>query len=694
MKTHPLLVCALLATAIAGCLAPQKFAVPPVAAEPRANPFEMPRHHNAHTQLNLHLRAAIEKKDHAAMAEATRLGMEHVPGESSWTYNHACALALLGDKAGALEFLAKSIGQGFTNAAHIEADEDFASLRKLPAFKELVQAAREARPPMEFAVVSTNDFTALISQTNTVWDLNSGVFRSYFVFPKIEGPAWDASAYRGAMGEKMREWAKEGTAAGLYGVLYDNRCGGHSMVDVGNFPGLARVVYGDEARELSLDRAQARFFYNAAVVGNASVAHTDGPFWRSVPRMITSDAHSAGLAYAMHMSNHLYVYPCHTDYRPTNKGDVFVANNPCVVTSLGSSGSDQVFLRAILSAMGAFTPEVRAHLAQTGRLGPALNYLLRKTQRHLETEEDYYTGKAHRPALDGAHVHADEMVRLAHEMATNTVPPLVGVRLDSAPPVAKIGVECFDAHGGELAWLVPVAGSFIMRSLAQKRSFRFTAIAPPPGVTDAMQYRWEILQAPAGCVEIKFLNQKKTEVEITLTHPSAVPWPEDPDDENSMPTSRVDIGVFVHNGVHASPPAILSFYYLMNEEREYGANGRLVKVDYASKAGEYADPVYTHPKRWVDAYQYDAAGGLLGWERRRGENVEAFTPDGFKIEARDNLGRATSARVVEYKPSEGGGELLQGDTPQTVAYAYENPGDLRGSFTLDEPATENVPTIP
>jgi len=229
-----------------------------------------------------------------------------------------------------------------------------------------------------------------------------------------------------------------------------------------------------------------------------------------------------------------------------------------------------------------------------------------------------------------------------------------------------------------------VVGSFIMRSLEQKRAFRFTAFAPPPGVTDTLHYRWEILQAVPGLVEITPLNPDNTSVEITLTHPPAVPWKEEPDDEDSMPTSRVDIGVFAHNGTYASPPAILSFYYFANEAREYDENGRLLKVDYASKAGEYADPVYTLPKRWVDVYQYDGAGVLLGWERQRGDTIESFTPDGFKIETRDEQNRALTARVVEYRNRENNTELLQHNTERTVTYTYEGPNDVRGTFTEKE----------
>ena len=661
---------------------PLCFATVTAAVCARENPFDAPNVHGDNALLHQALNAAIQSKDHAAMEEATRRGVELRPDDANWNYNHACALALLGRGDEAIKFLTRAVEVGFTNAAWIEADEDFVSIRERDDFKAQVEAARNAKPSVAATMVDTNSMTAVISQENVMWDFGSAVFRAFFAFPE-KAPGWWPGTYNGAEAALVRAWAEDGTAAGLYGVLYDNRCDGHSRLNVRDFPGLSLVVYGDEAKQRGLHWSAARFFYNTAVIGNASVAQTAGPFWRSVPRLQTSDPHQNALLYAYYMSNHLYVYPCHVDYRQGHLGDVFVVNTPCIVTSLGSSGSDQVFLRALFSALSAFTPETQAFLAQSGRLAPTLNFLLRWTQTHFETKEDYFTGAAHRPALDGARIDANAMTRLAHEMTTNSIPPLVGVRLESAPPTARQGVECFDLNGGELALLTPVSGSFIMRGPAQKRSFKFAAFALPPGVTDTMEYRWAVLQGPAGHVEITPLNADNTEVEVTLTHPPAVPWRENPDNEDSMPTSRVDIGVFANNGAHWSPPAILSFYYLANEQREYGEDGRLVKVDYAAAAGRYADPVYTLPKRWADVYQYDAAGALLGWERQRGaDNVEAFTADGFKIETRDELGRAATARVVEYlrRDAGGAGEISQADTTRVVTYAYAGPDDLRGTF--------------
>jgi hypothetical protein len=108
-------------------------------------------------------------------------------------------------------------------------------------------------------------------------------------------------------------------------------------------------------------------------------------------------------------------------------------------------------------------------------------------------------------------------------------------------------------------------------------------------------------------------------------------------EENDQITSRVDVGVFAHNGVHDSAPAILSWAFPAHETRTYepGPDGapRIAAIDHAdpAKAGVYADPLL-HPRAdWRDAFRYDAEGNLLGWTRSR-EGVEtAFAPDGARV---------------------------------------------------------------
>ena len=629
----------------------------------RQNPFELPERFDTHNQLRMQLIAAIQQKNHAAMEAVARRGIAALPEDAVWHYNLACALALQRKDAQALLMLEKSVELGFADAALMEADEDLVSLREKPDYKRIAGLVKNAKPAVE-ARPLTEDFQAVVEAGNTLFDFESGLFRSFFAFPEKPETIED----------------------GIFGLLYDNRDNGHSQLDAQKFPGLARVVYGAEPRERNLHQAGAMFLYNAPTVGNSSLAMTEGPYWRCVTRMLNTDTRRGAQLFMQYNANHVYVYPAHHDYLAERVGDTFSANTPYVVTSQGSSTSDQPFVNALLATLAAFPPEVREALARANRIAPALHMMLRSTQKHLASPDDYPTGRAHRPVLNAADLDADAMAAMARAMTLETLPPLVFVNLAGMnPPPARLGSDFFDHRGDELVIQTPGHYSMVMRGPAEKRAFTFAAGPVPPGVTDTMEYRWVVLQGDPALVDIKTLNPARSAATLTLLHPPVLPFPVDPEAETPLMTSRVDVGVFVHNGARWSPPAILSFYYLPNEERVYDANGRLQKVDYAKAAGNYADPVLTLPKRWVDVHEYDADGNRLGWERWRGNLSDAYTADGFKVLTRDADGRPATARVVEYIPRAGGGsaggvELSESETTRSVTYAYAGPADKRGTF--------------
>ena len=51
---------------------------------------------------------------------------------------------------------------------------------------------------------------------------------------------------QGKVGDLLRQWWKEGTAAGNVGDWYDNRDGAHSDLNLGPYPQLQRIIYTDE----------------------------------------------------------------------------------------------------------------------------------------------------------------------------------------------------------------------------------------------------------------------------------------------------------------------------------------------------------------------------------------------------------------------------------------------------------------
>ena len=105
-------------------------------------------------------------------------------------------------------------------------------------------------------------------------------------------------------------------------------------------------------------------------------------------------------------------------------------------------------------------------------------------------------------------------------------------------------------------------------------------------------FHWALLQGDPAKVRIEPLDDGRS-ARVTLD------W-HDPfriSEENDQITSRVDIGVFAHNGVHDSAPAILSWYFPAQRpgptSPDPTARRAIVAVDYAdpAKAEAYADPL-------------------------------------------------------------------------------------------------------
>ncbi len=79
--------------------------------------------------------------DFAAKAFQAAAERSQKPGNS--LYNEACALALKGDKAAALDQLQKAIEQGFDDVHQLRRDEDLDAVHDEARFKDLVQLARD-----------------------------------------------------------------------------------------------------------------------------------------------------------------------------------------------------------------------------------------------------------------------------------------------------------------------------------------------------------------------------------------------------------------------------------------------------------------------------------------------------------------------------------------------------------------------
>lgn len=655
------------------------------------NVFEIPMVYPQHRQLQQRLAQSVREGKIDEMECVCREGVALLPRDPIWRYNLACALAYRADKGPALEALEQAVGLGYRDSKSMAADNDLRQLSGLPKFKELVaQAERQSARPVSYGVelkppTVLMGMPAEIRPSNVLFDFEAGCYRALFQLlrPDMNKISSYAPAYGGPAEELVRAWMREETASGNFGDLYVNRDDGHSRLAATNFPGLTPVVYGEEARRQRVHLSLPNTAFEHPLIGNSSMSMVAGPFWRSLPRAIVTDPVQPIVALQFYMDNQCWFYPEHKDY-DSETGDLYPANTPYYVISQGSSYSDQPFLRAYAACLAAFQPATKHALVARKQVAPALQMILRASLKSVRKPEDYLTGAAHPAVFDAAQLDVERMVRLAHDLTPEALPPLVALRtLKDAE--AEPGLDFFDVRPEGL-FDTPFAIARVVRGVARDRRMTLEAAAMAQG-PDARSYSWVVLQGDPKKISIKPLNARASQVEVTVAYHGFY-RPAGPDGAPArLSTGRVDLGCFVKAGAYYSPPSIMSFYYLPNEVRAYREDGKILSVDYTNAAHRYADPALTLQKSWKDLYEYDEAGRLLGWYRTRaGGAPERFTHKGHKVLATDKSNRPLKACAVQYVPRQLGGEqtppaLTCVDTPQLFAYAYAGEGDKVGTAT-------------
>lgn len=652
--------------------------------------FDMARLYPQHRQLLQEMVQAVRAGKIEDMEVAARKAIELFPQDANWHYNLACALAYRADKAESLAMLERAINLGFRDPKAIEADHDLQCLTKLPQFKALVEkAAKLQGVPVEGtiqpkAATLVMGFPVKVDATNTVFDFDTGYFRTLFTLvpPSAKKISGYASDYTGPAKKEIVEWLKAGTASGNFGDLYVNRDNGHSALNLTNFPGLTPVVYGDaaKAKQVNVGLPDANFSY--PVIGNASIAITAGPFWRSMPRAVQTDPLQPISSFQLMMANQCWFYPAHRDFT-AETGDLYPVNMPYYIISKGSSLTDVPFMEAVASTMAAFRPETKQALISHGLLMPTVQMILRATQRTLKTPDDYLTGLAHPVVFDGINLNVEAMVRMAHDLTPTTIPAPVVLRT-LKDIKAEIGIDYFDLRLEGL-FDTPFAIARILRGV-RTRSRTMTLEAMLPGVSaPTSPFVWKVLQGDPSKITIKPLTANASQVEITVAYhgiyrPTSSAWM----------TSRVDIGCFMKTGAHYAMPSILSLSCLPNEERLYRADGNIQSVDYMNANHRYTDPALTMPKTWKDLYEYDSKAQLKGWYRtKRSGAPERFTYAGHKVLEVDKLNRPMRACGVQYMPRQQGENRLPELTyvenlQQVFVYSYSSDDDSIGIFNPDK----------
>jgi hypothetical protein len=453
----------------------------------------------------------------------------------------------------------------------------------------------------------------------------------------------------GKVGDLLRQWWKEGTAAGNVGDWYDNRDGGHSDLNTAPYPQLQRVVYSPEDIKAMRHWAAARVVRPAVTFGNSS---TSAPptVGGSNPRSYYLSPFGLGLLHEHYRKNNVYIYPEHRDHDPGHNGpnegfgDLYPTNSPYLYISQGSSGSDQPWMRAIPYTLAAFRPDVKKRLVSSGLLMPTLQMLFRTTNKHLKDPNEYLTGKAHPTVFEGSWVDDLALVKAAHELTVDKIPPLVQLKV-LEEETFEPGKDFFDPVKGEKLADTPCVIARIWRAAKGTRRMVVSAEDSFDDNSHPLKFSWVVLRGDPERIKIVPKNKESSVVELTVKYHERRPIsPGSP-----LESNRVDIGVFVHNGHHYSAPAFVTWYSLDSEDRVYDKNGRIISIGYGM--GEVVYNVTDWPKWIGTALEKPALLELTDAEqaqlREARPKIESLQADLTKARESQKLAEAERQRATE-----------------------------------------------
>jgi hypothetical protein len=384
----------------------------------------------------------------------------------------------------------------------------------------------------------------------------------------------------------IQQWYNEGTAAGNIGDFYDNRDRGHANVSMKRFPQVTKITYTHSEIIKKRDWGGAQVVYNDIVVGNSSTARNIHQLGSNARALYYHNDPGINFLYYQYNHNNLFAYPEHVDYDSGHNGnpghgDVFPVNTPYIIISKGSSGTDAPFIDSVLYALGAFRPDVKKFLKERGLLAPTIQQILRSTSKALQSPDDYLTGIAHPTVFDGKNLDLVKMVKAAHDLRLGTVPPVSQLRVvNETFDTAKIQSK---EEKNEVLANTPCVISRVMRSLDYEKTITVSAAKSFDANKLPLTYHWKVLRGDAERIKI---IPSEDGAEATLIIPYHERRPIYPGSD--MESNRVDIGIFVHNGINYSAPSFVTVFFLDNEQRTYNEKKQLVEIFYDAHTYDYS----------------------------------------------------------------------------------------------------------
>lgn len=625
--------------------------------------FTWPKLARSAAELGQKLQAALQARDFTTAENISSEALAKLPRNvhALFYYHRAQARAAQGKNQPAMRDLQQAVKLGLRDARAIDSNPVFDGLRNDDAWPALLRDSRQ--PASESSRAPIRDGVAMVEEDNTKL-ASSDQFAISFVASEQQ-KAKAITLRDDAVGKLLKKWSADGTAVGLGEVLYDNHDRVHSDMNWREFPQLSRIKYSAAAKKAGIDNGfQAQCQFNMVTFGNSSTAMTSSHMWRSQPRLAYTNPLLMEIVAKRFSANHLYLYPEHKDHDPGHNrspgyGDVFPANTPYFIISQGSSYSDKPFMTAVAATLSAFRPEVFDRLKKQGTIFHVVQMIFRRCLNTVKSDEDYLSGLAHPVVFNSGDLNLEQMVRMAHDIQANEVPPSVQLKIER-DDLGVVGRDYFDIGDREVLFTTPMAIARSFRSTGFTKKIRVSGEG-----TDAngrpITYRWVVLQGDPDRIRVSPSNSDSSTVEIEIDYHERFRV----QNTSAIESNRVDIGLFAYNGKYYSAPAIISYYFPDNEVRRYDSRKRIQQVVYNSN---YVDPAFVAARNWVDDYSYNEQGRPTGWIRTiKGERRnQRYLASGQLVTQQDDSGKPLASTTVRYVAVPGGlqrGPILKIEIP-------------------------------
>jgi hypothetical protein len=574
--------------------------------------FDMPKLFPQHRQYLTQFVTALQQNNLLAAETAARAAVKIFPNDANWHYNVGCVCARDQRPEEALEWVEKAVALGFTDVRQLKEDADLAALRRLPAFAALLARAEAMRAAPQQNATLSSAFTdtvllgkeATVTAKNTQWNwdpIQGGYMTTLFALAGARSV--QAEQYNGPYAEQIRAWIREGSAAGNVGELYVNRDEDVTQIATGNFPLLTSVLYDDTAQQARAHVGAANGLFSSGlvshpVVGTSVVALARSAYWRSLPRMVATDAAADQLAFRFASANQLYLYDASPDYSTKFKGDLLLAAQPHVIATCdlaeeqgNAVEANRQMAELILAGLAAMNPEVKTEMYRRGLLVPTVQMLLRKS---VKGAESYTSAAAHPVVFAPKQIDGLAFVTAAHALTRETLPVIFQIvsRRETTP---RRYIDYFDAPTSERISDTPWSIKRVVRGVERTRKITVSAASAEPGVS----YQWFVTSGDPEKIRIRPLTKDGALVTIEVDYHGVFK-------QNGIDTRHVDIAcVALRKGEPASAPYFVSFRYLANERRTYTAQGKIQQMDYTLPESGYVyeDPLLSAFKNWKDDYQ-------------------------------------------------------------------------------------------